>query len=124
VAGTVFVSHTLKYGGREHRLDVVAEGSLSTPAVNTPQHYFKEHDLGFGVNHYGETLYYLVEHPIWKVRPIRKLDLDVDFGVLYGEKWAVLNGLLPRWSLFAEGSAVKVFPAGTLADLEKADSPS
>jgi uncharacterized protein len=120
IAGTLFLKHVLHRGGRDHTLDVVAEASLSTPAQHTPEHYFKEHDIGFGVNHYHETMCYRVEHPIWKVRPIRSLKLDVDFGVLYGEKWTVLNGVEPRWSVFAEGSNVAVYPAMSLADWDAA----
>lgn len=117
-SGTVFLEHTLTKGGRDHTLKVIAENTLSTPPADSPEHYFKEHDLGFGVNHQGETLYYLVEHPVWQVRPLRSVELNVDFGILYGEKWAVLNDMKPRWSLFAEGSAIKVFSPGGLSELD------
>jgi hypothetical protein len=117
LSGSLHLEHTLRKGGRDHTLEVIAENTLSTPPEGSPEHHFKEHDIGFGVNHRGETLYYLVEHPIWKVRTIRKMKLDADFGLLYGDKWSLLNQLEPRWSLYAEGSPVKVYQPGRITSL-------
>ena len=46
---------------------------------------------------------------MWAVREPRALHLDVDFGALYGDRWALLGGARPVSVVFAVGSAVKVY---------------
>lgn len=109
---------SLDYGGRTHTLSVITQRGAYTPASDTLAHYFKEHQWGFGKTRSGRTLCYQVEHDVWDVQDIQSYSLDVDFGVLYGEEWAFLNDEQPFCSVFAMGSAVKVFPKGTLEDID------
>ena len=87
------------------------------PADTSAEHYFKEHSWGFGRNHNGKTLCYRVEHPVWRVYPFTDFRLKVDFGKVYGKKWAFLTQTQPTYQAFAEGSAVKVFNARKLSSI-------
>lgn len=107
----------------KYRLDVTAGAVKSIPADDTMEHYFKEHDIGFGTEKKGDTLYYLVQHPVWETREIEKLEMDYDFEALYGPEWAFLNDTEPSWKVFCEGSAIKVFSAARLTEEETADFP-
>ncbi|MBU41968.1 MAG: hypothetical protein CMN76_02020 [Spirochaetaceae bacterium] len=106
-AGAIRVNH--QFGGQSLAVEATAEKYIPEP--NTAEHHFKEHDLGFGVDHGGRTLCYRVEHPVWYVFPLKRVHMNVDFSGLYGEKWSFLNQAAPAYSLLAEGSQIKVrFP--------------
>lgn len=97
------------FGGQSLKLLASCEGYFPSPG--SAEHHFKEHDLGFGTDHFGNTLCYRVEHPVWKVFPVQKVHIAVDFERLYGKKWEFLAQSKPRYSLLAEGSEIKVrFP--------------
>ncbi len=68
----------------------------------------KEHEWGFGRTRSGRLLRYRVRHPEWPVRAVVNVDIDVDFGALYGSAWAFLNAATPDSVIFAVGSAVVV----------------
>ncbi len=91
-------------------ISLVAETASFVPAITSVEHHFKEHELGFGKDKAGNTLYYRVEHPIWEIHPIQECRLHLDFGKLYGEHWAFLNAQQPVCALVAKGSWVNVFP--------------
>jgi hypothetical protein len=104
-------AHVLTTGGRDHRIAWTCSGALETPPVGSLAHFLKEHAWGFGTKRSGEPTCYRVEHPVWRTWPAVETALDVDFGVLYGERFALLNDVPPLSVLAAEGSAVSVYPA-------------
>lgn len=104
------IRHSIFYDNREYYIKMLAEQDSLMPGNTTIEHYFKEHEWGFGSNKNGKTLLYNVEHPHWKIHKIKSLDHNFDFGKIYGEKWKVLNYLKPYNITFAEGSFIKVFP--------------
>ncbi|MBP6722719.1 MAG: DUF2071 domain-containing protein [Bacteroidia bacterium] len=101
--------HSLWVDSQEHTIDTVASAETQIPGSDTAAHFFKEHDLGFGINKNGETLCYEVSHPVWETRELLDVKLNFDFAKVYGEEWAFLNGLEPQFPLFAVGSAIKVY---------------
>lgn len=104
--------HTFRYGGAEHRIRAVFdETQRHIPEPGSTEHYFKEHDIGFGQTRRGAGRSYDVIHPRWAVHPLLDYELDMDFARLYGEQWAFLAHTQPINALLAEGSAVAVYPA-------------
>ena len=73
------------------------------------EHFFKEHELGVGRGRSGETITYEVEHPFWRVYPIRKIDVKLDWEKIYGKNFSFLQDQKPISTFLAEGSKVKVF---------------
>jgi uncharacterized protein YqjF (DUF2071 family) len=109
--GRLIIQHRMKYGGQEHSWRFVAKNAPFTPPENSTEHFFKEHEWGFGTNHRGQLMHYQVEHPVWRIFPLEeRFELKVDFGVLYGETWSFLNHNIPYNIMVAEGSPIKVFP--------------
>ena len=107
----IHVQHEFRYQGQKHKLKFIAENEPYLPQEGSTEHFFKEHEWGFGLNKRGKLLKYRVEHPAWKIYPIRKRFLfQVDFGSLYGQEWQFLNTKIPYNILLAEGSPIKVFP--------------
>ncbi len=99
--------------GIDHALRVTADDQPFTPPPDSVEHFFKEHDWGFGRDRRGRTLTYRVEHPIWRVYPIQNVHSPVNFGAIYGSQWAFLASQQPVSTVLAEGSHVAVFPCGT-----------
>jgi uncharacterized protein YqjF (DUF2071 family) len=124
--GRLQSQHTIWKGERTHKIMTIASAEKTIPPVDSAAHFFKEHDLGFGVDKKGETLKYEVGHPVWETRELLEVQLDFDFGLVYGDEWAFLGDLKPTYPLFAEGSAIKVFQPTSLEAwlAEQAEVPS
>lgn len=115
--GAFTVEHRVKYKGKKHYFKFFADNEPYMATNGSTEHFFKEHEWGFGLNHSGQLMEYRVEHPHWEIYPLRKrFQLDVDFGSLYGEQWSFLNTQIPFNILLAEGSPIKVFP-GRLTEM-------
>ncbi len=105
------IQHFLKYKSIEHQWRFKVENAPYYPDEYSTEHFFKEHEWGFGTTKKGALIEYKVEHPKWRIYPLKtRFYLDIDFAQLYGEEWEFLNGQIPYNLLVAEGSAVKVFP--------------
>lgn len=104
------VIHELQCQNQNFSLQLTAQNAPYTPPIHSTEHYFKEHDLGLGIDRKGRTLSYQVEHPVWEIYPVESYNLQIDFGVLYGQAWAFLNEAKPFNVLFAKGSDIAVFP--------------
>jgi hypothetical protein len=100
----------LNCAGREHVLSVSGAKPSYLPQEHTNEHFFKEHQWGFGTTRGGRTLRYEVRHPRWEVFPVREYYLDFDGSAVYGPEWAFLGKATPYSTVFAVGSAVEVYP--------------
>lgn len=103
--------HTFYVDNELQTISFRAKNELSVPAEDSLTHYFKEHEIGFGIGHDGNTLYYKVHHPKWRVYDLISYHYQLDFGKVYGENWAFLANETPYCVCLAEGSAVEVYPA-------------
>lgn len=109
----IAIEHRLTFGGRANRLSVIAAKPLSLPAPDTTEHFFKEHEWGFGTGHRGQCLSYQVAHPCWDCYRVESYSLDWDWRSVYGEEFAFLASAKPCSVIVAAGSEVSVFPKRT-----------
>ncbi|HAX48868.1 MAG TPA: DUF2071 domain-containing protein [Ignavibacteria bacterium] len=116
--GSIFLNHKIKILGKFYEINVEAENKSYMPEENSTEHFFKEHEWGFGTSRDGNPLIYKVEHPWWNVYPVVKFQHNFDFDAIYGKKWAVLNGKQPYNVTFAQGSVVKVFEGKLMEQTE------
>ena len=107
---TVRAEHTITAGGRAHTIRVEAVAHARTPGEDSDEHWFKEHRWGYGVSRRGRLLEYEVIHPVWEVRDVRRVEVDVDWEALYGPGWGALGGRAPDSAVMAVGSGVEVHP--------------
>jgi uncharacterized protein YqjF (DUF2071 family) len=112
----IMAQHDWDWNKRAHRLRVSSNARPFTPKPDSREHFFKEHQWGFGSSKKGETLIYEVRHPHWEVYPVRSYTVDVDFGTLYGAEFAALNDAKPYSVVHAVGSEIEVYPHRDLAD--------
>lgn len=116
------VGYSWRLGGRWHSIGATlapdqsgepagAAGPLPRPELPAPgsaAELITEHYWGYAGKPGGPTLEYRVEHPPWPVWATESVDLELDAGLVYGERWrATLEG--PPVSAFvAVGSPVVV----------------
>jgi hypothetical protein len=105
----VRVSHQLSKNSVQHHLHIVAKNHPQLPNEKSTEHFFKEHQWGFGINRRGHILQYEVKHPHWQTLPVSDLDFAIDFGQLYGQEWSVLNDSQPISTVCAIGSKIEVY---------------
>jgi hypothetical protein len=111
---SIRVEHSLTFGGRTHTMHAVGRLPAYLPAPESAETFFKEHHWGFGKARSGRTLRYHVWHPVWEVYPLREVHLDLDWGAVYGPEWAVMQNVKPASTVLAAGSAIAVYPRGTV----------
>ncbi len=102
----------IELGERTHAMTLRGASEPVVPEPSSLEHFFKEHEWGFGSDGDGGVVVYRVHHPIWAVYPtgLDRLELAVDFGELYGAPWDVLDRTPPRHVAFAVGSEIAVYP--------------
>lgn len=103
------VEHHLSFINKSHCISVRAAKNEWIPDSESIEHFFKEHETGFGKDKRGNTLAYMVSHPQWTVYPIIECKLVFDFASIYGEQWRFLNEQKPYNTLMAKGSQVVVY---------------
>lgn len=108
------MEYRLTWAGREQLLRVAGSNAAFLPDVDSIEHFFKEHHWGFGRTHRGHTLRYEVAHPPWQVFPVQSYRIDMEWSSVYGPEWQFLSNAVPLSTIFAAGSAVSVYPHGTL----------
>jgi hypothetical protein len=105
---------SLHWRGRSHAIEVTGHMPAVRPREDSEEHFFKEHQWGFGRDRRGRTLVYEVRHPLWDVYPVRSWSLDFDWAEVYGPSWGFLSAEKPVSVVLAAGSPVSVYPRGRL----------
>lgn len=103
------VKHSFCLQSEWFNIRVTAENKSMIPHHESMEHFFKEHDIGFGKSKKNKTIEYRVEHPVWEIYPNPKVESTICFEKIYGKKWAFLDAQKPFNVLLAKGSEVKVF---------------
>jgi uncharacterized protein YqjF (DUF2071 family) len=104
---TIAVEHRIEVDGRTHRLRAVGTKPGRVPPPDSVEHFFKEHEWGFGIVR-GRLMRYHVQHPVWSIYPVQDWAVEVDWAKLYGPEWAIMQGRDPMSTMLAAGSAVTV----------------
>lgn len=111
-ADRISIHHAARLEGRLHMIEIVAAKPAFLPSRDSPEHFFKEHELGLGTTPDRRLIAYRVHHPLWQVYRAPQVRLDWDFGALYGKSWDWLKGVTPFSVVLAAGSEVAVYPRG------------
>lgn len=109
--GRILLNHTITLVKKEYQINIEAENKPYQPATDSIEHFFKEHEWGFGTSGQNRLLSYRVEHPFWEIYPVKKFEHNFNFGEIYGKRWAILDNNSPFNVTFAKGSEIKVFGA-------------
>lgn len=105
-------SRTVKYvwykGNRENLISVEAEKEAKGMSLDSKEFFITEHYWGYSKGKGNTANEYEVKHPSWKVYPVKKAAINVDFRLIYGEEFEFLNDKQPASVMLAEGSEISV----------------
>ncbi len=105
----IHVNYKLYDNQSSIKIKLQAQNAPYLPPQDSKEHFFKEHNLGVGKDKKGNTLTYKVDHPHWKVFPIKSVSFQIDWESLFGPPFLFLNDKQPDSIFFAEGSDVQVY---------------
>lgn len=101
------VEYSWQYKGRNNRINVLTASEAKKIKPGSEPEFITEHYWGYTKAN-NNSFEYEVTHPTWKVYPIEKYEIDVDFGVIYGSEFASLTNMKPKSVMLAEGSSISV----------------
>ncbi len=93
----------------ENSVTIEVGENLGVPGENSHGEFIIEHYWGYTKRGANRTDEYKVEHPKWEVFSVSDYKIAVDFGRLYGERFAFLSETEPHSILLAKGSPVAVY---------------
>ncbi|MEL6867098.1 MAG: DUF2071 domain-containing protein [Bacteroidota bacterium] len=102
------VSYEWKIKGQWQRFAIEAAKDQSPIERNTEVEFITEHYWGYTKVNETSTTEYEVTHPKWQQYKVHQYEIDVDFGLTYGQSFAWLNTARPKSVMLAEGSKITV----------------
>lgn len=87
---------------------VTADLQRTAIPENSETEFITEHYWGYAKVDESATNEYEVTHPKWQQYKVAEAEIDVDFGLVYGEEFALLNEMQPSTVFLAEGSKITV----------------
>ncbi|MEO5890474.1 MAG: DUF2071 domain-containing protein [Ferruginibacter sp.] len=97
-----------KYKSSWNRIEAVTEKNASAMQPGSVEEFIAEHYWGYSKYNENTTFEYAVQHPAWKVYPVKSYTIDCDFNALYGNSFSLLQTTKPDSVFVAEGSAVSI----------------
>jgi uncharacterized protein YqjF (DUF2071 family) len=116
--GTLTVSYSWWFRGRENRMELSAHGNAGEAATGSDVEFITEHYWGYARRRGGRTTEYRVEHPRWRVCTSTEAQLDCDVAALYGSQFVEFLKAPPASAFLADGSKVTVFRGTSLPSRE------
>lgn len=105
---TQTIEYDWKKLGRWHSFHLEAATQPMPMPPGSEAEFITEHFWGYAKYAEIQTNEYQVTHPRWEVYAVKNHSIDVDFGALYGNQFAILNQLTPTSVMLAEGSEITV----------------
>jgi uncharacterized protein YqjF (DUF2071 family) len=102
------VTYNWKYKNQWQHFSITAQKELSPIDLESETEFITEHYWGYARYNAVKTNEYEVKHPKWEQYKVNHYQIDVDFGLTYGEDFRFLNHLEPVSVMLAEGSAISV----------------
>jgi uncharacterized protein YqjF (DUF2071 family) len=102
------VTYEWKYKNHWQSVSVQADLNSQLIEKGSETEFITEHYWGYTKINDSKTFEYEVTHPTWKHYPIQSYNIAVDFGLVYGDDFVVLNRIQPASVMLAEGSLITV----------------
>ncbi len=102
------VEYYWRQNAQWNKLGVVAETHALPMIAGSEEEFIAQHYWGYSKYNEQTTFTYEVRHPSWKVYPVKKLQIDCDFGSLYGQSFSFLQQQKPSSVFLADGSNVTI----------------
>jgi uncharacterized protein len=102
------IDYSWKFQKQWNSLKLTTKAQPIEIAVGSEAEFITEHYFGYNLVGPNRTTEYEVRHPRWEQYEVLSHQIDVDFELLYGKPFGVLNGTEPVSVMLAEGSAIEV----------------
>jgi len=102
------ISYQWKHKQQWNTMEAITENVAVPMLPGSEEEFIAEHYWGYSKFNNGITYEYNVQHPPWKIFPVKKYLIDCDFGALYGPEFSSLQYVKPNSVFVAAGSAVSV----------------
>lgn len=102
------VKYDWKKQGRWHSFQVETEKESRLIPADSETEFITQHFWGYTKINEKKTFEYEVTHPKWEAYEVKRHKIDVDFGMVYGERFRFLNEAEPTSVMLAEGSKITV----------------
>lgn len=108
------VCYEWKKAGVWHSIDVIADSNLIPVEAGSDAEFITEHYWGYAHRGVSNSNEYQVAHPHWEQYAVQAYKVQVDFAKIYGERFRLLDGMMPESVMLAEGSPVEVMGKATI----------
>lgn len=110
------VAYRWKHDGSWDDISASAEKEPVALQPGSKEEFITEHYWGYTRLSEKLTSQYQVEHPAWKMYPVKKYEVNVRFEKLYGSGFKMLQSLVPDSVMLAEGSPITVRAANKIKE--------
>ena len=107
-ANEISLSYQWKHKNKWNRIEASAEKPAQAMVSGSEEEFIAEHYWGYSKYNGTTTFEYNVQHPAWKIFPVKNYLIDCDFMSQYGDSFSNLNQMKPNSVFVAEGSDVSV----------------
>jgi uncharacterized protein YqjF (DUF2071 family) len=104
------ISYHWKFRNQWNDFSVSAQNAPMLIATGSKDEFITEHYWGYTKITDKRTSEYRVNHPRWKIYPVKDQLINVDFAGIYGPAFAILKDQRPDSTMLAEGSEIAVLP--------------
>lgn len=104
----ISLSYQWKHQNKWNRIEASAEKPSQEMVTGSEEEFIAEHYWGYSKYNEVTTFEYNVQHPAWKIFPVKNYLIDCDFNALYGDSFSNLTAAKPNSVFVAEGSDVSV----------------
>ena len=102
------IAYSWKKKGNWQEFKVIADNTPTPLEADSETEFITEHYWGYASVNTHKSNEYQVTHPRWDIYPVKNYEINVDFGLTYGSRFAFLNDLTPASVMLAEGSEITV----------------
>lgn len=102
------VGYSWKHKGKWNKIEATTEPEAVPMQPGSNEAFIAEHYWGYSKYDEDTTFEYQVQHPPWKIFPVKEHLINCDFGALYGAEFSILDKVKPASVFVAEGSAILV----------------
>jgi uncharacterized protein YqjF (DUF2071 family) len=102
------VSYHWKHGPDWNRIEATVNKVAQPMVPGSEEEFIAEHYWGYSRYDDTTTLEYKVQHPAWKIFPVKNYLVECDFKSLYGDAFSQLTHAKPNSVFVAEGSEIAV----------------
>lgn len=104
----ISLNYQWKHKNKWNNIEASVEKPSQAMISGSEEEFIAEHYWGYSRYNKTVTFEYNVQHPAWKIFPVKNYLIDCDFTSLYGDAFSALMKVKPNSVFVAEGSAVSV----------------